>query len=103
MTDAILGATTTIDGLDGPVELELRPGVQSADVLVIKDRGVTKLRGSGRGDLKVGIQVVTPSKLSHKERQLVEQLAKSHKAGAPQLSRFQQGMFGKLRDRFFNF
>lgn len=103
MTDAILGTTATIDGLDGPVELEIRPGVQSADVLVLKDRGVTKLRGSGRGDLRVGVQVVTPTKLSHKERQLVEQLAKSHKATKPQLARFQQGMFGKLRDRFFNF
>jgi len=103
MTDAILGTTTTIDGLDGPVELEVRPGVQSADVLVIKDRGVTKLRGAGRGDLRVGVQVVTPTKLSHKERQLVEQLAKSHRAPGPQLARFQQGMFGKLRDRFFNF
>ncbi|MEK6311259.1 MAG: DnaJ C-terminal domain-containing protein, partial [Curtobacterium sp.] len=103
MTDAILGTTATIDGLDGPVELEIRPGVQSADVLVLKDRGVTKLRGNGRGDLRVGVQVVTPTKLSHKERQLVEQLAKSHKATKPQLARFQQGMFGKLRDRFFNF
>jgi molecular chaperone DnaJ len=103
MTDAVLGTTTTIDGLDGPVELEIRPGVQSADVLVIKDRGITKLRGSGRGDLRVGVQVVTPTKLSHKERQLVEQLAKSHKSAAPQLARFQQGMFGKLRDRYFNF
>ena len=102
MTDAVLGTTTTIDGLDGPVELEIRPGVQSADVLVIKDRGITKLRGNGRGDLRVGVQVVTPTKLSHKERQLVEQLAKSHKTTAPQLARFQQGMFGKLRDRFFN-
>ncbi|MDP9736401.1 molecular chaperone DnaJ [Curtobacterium sp. 260] len=103
MTDAILGAHTTIDGLDGPVELEIRPGVQSADVLVIKDRGVTKLRGTGRGDLRVGVQVVTPTKLSHKERGFVEQLAKTHKAPGPQLARFQQGMFGKLRDRFFNF
>ncbi|MDP4332896.1 molecular chaperone DnaJ [Curtobacterium sp. A7_M15] len=103
MTDAVLGTTATIDGLDGPVELEVRPGVQSADVLVIKDRGITKLRGNGRGDLRVGVQVVTPTKLSHKERQLVEQLAKSHKAAKPQLARFQQGMFGKLRDRFFNF
>ncbi|MBT2503942.1 molecular chaperone DnaJ [Curtobacterium sp. ISL-83] len=103
MADAILGTKTTIDGLDGPVELEVRPGVQSADVLVIKDRGVTKLRGSGRGDLRVGVQVVTPTKLSHKERQLVEQFAKSHKAAKPELARFQQGMFGKIRDRFFNF
>ncbi|WP_420367421.1 molecular chaperone DnaJ [Curtobacterium sp. L1-20] len=103
MTDAVLGTNATIDGLDGPVELEVRPGVQSADVLVIKDRGITKLRGTGRGDLRVGVQVVTPTKLSHKERQLVEQLAKSHKSPKPQLARFQQGMFGKLRDRFFNF
>ncbi|PZE74502.1 molecular chaperone DnaJ [Curtobacterium sp. MCBD17_034] len=103
MTDAILGTTTTIDGLDGPVELEIRPGVQSADVLTIKDRGVTRLRGGGRGDLRVGVQVVTPTKLSHKERGLVEQLAKSRKAPAPQLARFQQGLFGKLRDRFFTF
>jgi molecular chaperone DnaJ len=102
VTDAILGTTTRIDGLDGPVELEIRPGVQSADVLTIKDRGITKLRGNGRGDLKIGVQVVTPTKLSHRERELVEQLAKSRKAPAPQLSRFQQGIFGKLRNRFFN-
>jgi len=103
MTDAVLGTMTTIDGLDGPVELEIRPGVQSADILTIKDRGVTKLRGAGRGDLKIGVQVVTPTKLSHKERGLIESLAKSRKAPAPQLARFQQGLFGKLRDRFFTF
>jgi molecular chaperone DnaJ len=101
MTDAILGTTTTIDGLDGPVQLEIRPGVQSADVLTIKDRGITKLRGVGRGDLKVGVQIVTPTKLSHKERDLIEAFAKAHKGQGPQLARFQQGMFGKLRDRFF--
>ena len=77
--------------------------MQSADVLVIKDRGVTKLRGSGRGDLRVGVQVVTPTKLSHKERSIVEQFASARKPHKPQLARFQQGMFGKLRDRFFNF
>ena len=33
-------------GYDGPVELEVRPGVQSADVLVLKDRGV---RPTSRG------------------------------------------------------
>ncbi|KQO65041.1 molecular chaperone DnaJ [Curtobacterium sp. Leaf261] len=103
MTDAILGTTTKIDGLDGSVELEIRAGVQSADVLTIKDRGITKLRGSGRGDLKIGIQVVTPTKLSHRERELIESLAKARKGPQPQLARFQQGLFGKLRDRFFTF
>jgi molecular chaperone DnaJ len=100
MTDAILGTTATVHSLDGDVELEVRSGVQSGDVLTIKDRGITRLRGTGRGDLKVGVQVVTPTKLDHKERQLIEQFAGSRRQTAPQLAQFQQGLFAKLRDRF---
>lgn len=100
MTDAILGTTTTLHALDGDVELDLKPGTQSAEVITIKDRGVTKLRGNGRGDLRIGIQVVTPSKLNGKERDLIEQFASMHKHPKPALSQFQQGLFAKLRDKF---
>jgi molecular chaperone DnaJ len=102
MTDAILGTTASIPALDGDVELELKPGVQSGEVLTVKDRGVTKLRGGGRGDLRIGVQVLTPTKLSGKERKLVEDLARSHKAKAPELTHFQQGLFARLRDRFLS-
>lgn len=100
MPDAVLGATTTIESLDGPVELELRPGVQSGDILTMKGRGITPLRGTQRGDLRVGVQVVTPAKLDAKERALIEDLAKRMKAPAPRLTEFHQGLFSKLRDRF---
>lgn len=100
MTDAILGTTTTIPALDGDVEVELRPGLQSGEVLTVKDRGVTKLRGTGRGDLRIGVQVVTPNKLSSKERDLIQQFAASKKASKPELTHFQQGLFARLRDRF---
>ncbi|MET1015748.1 molecular chaperone DnaJ [Leifsonia flava] len=100
MTDAILGTTTTVHALDGDVEVELKPGVQSAEIITVRDRGVTKLRGNGRGDLKIGVQVVTPMKLSGKERDLITQFANSHKAPKPALTHFQQGLFAKLRDRF---
>ncbi len=102
MPDAILGTTTTIESLDGPVELELRPGVQGGDVLTIKGRGITPLRGTQRGDLRVGVHVVTPTRLDAKERALIEEFAKRTKAPAPQLAEFQQGLFAKLRDRFRN-
>lgn len=102
MTDAILGTTTTFAGLDGDVTLELKPGTQGADIVTVRDRGITHLRGSGRGDLRVGIHVITPMKLSGKERALVESFAKGRKITAPKLSEFQQGMFSKIRDRFFN-
>ncbi|MBO3664151.1 molecular chaperone DnaJ [Microbacterium stercoris] len=100
MPDAILGANVTIDALDGPVDLEIRPGVQAGDVLTIKDRGITGLRTANRGDLKVGVHVVTPTKIDAKTRALVEELAQRTKAPKPHLAEFHQGLFSKLRDRF---
>ncbi len=102
MTDAILGTTTTLEALDGDVELDIRPGTQNAEIITIKDRGITRLRGSGRGDLKIGIQVTTPTKLSHKEQEVIRQFARSRKAHPPTLTQFQQGLFQKLRERFLN-
>ncbi|BDZ46638.1 molecular chaperone DnaJ [Naasia aerilata] len=100
MAEAILGMTTKIGALDGDVDLEIRPGAQSGDILTIKGRGITRLRGQGRGDLKVGVQVLTPTKLDRHERELIEQFAAHYRKQKPALSHFQQGLFGKLRDRF---
>jgi molecular chaperone DnaJ len=102
MTDAILGVTTKLPGLDGDVVVEIKPGTQSAEVITVKDRGITHLRGAGRGDLKIGVQVVTPSRLSGKEQELIKQFAASRKPVKPHLAQFQQGLFAKLRDRFLN-
>ena len=103
MADAILGTKTVLKGLDGEIALDIKPGIQSAEVITVKDRGVTRLRGTGRGDLKVGIQVVTPTKLSHKEQELINQFARSRKSAPPKFAAFQQGLFAKLRDRFLGF
>ncbi|MHA7986693.1 molecular chaperone DnaJ [Rathayibacter sp. CAU 1779] len=100
MADAVLGTHAKVKALDGDIDVELKPGVQGADVITVKGRGITHLRGTGRGDLRVGIQVVTPTKLDRKERELIEQFASHHKAETPTLARFQQGLFAKLRDRF---
>src|SRR5690606_3731848 len=100
MTDAIMGTTVTLAGLDGEVEVEVKPGIQSAEVITVKDRGITHLRGGGRGDLRIGIQVVTPTKLNSKEQELIRSLAKSQRPAPPKFAKFQQGLFTKLRDRF---
>jgi molecular chaperone DnaJ len=102
MTDAILGTTATLQGLDGEVVVDIKPGTQSAEVITVKGRGITHLRGTGRGDLRIGVQVVTPTKLTSAEQALITRLAGTRKPVPPHLAEFQQGLFAKLRDRFLN-
>lgn len=101
MTDAILGASAKLSALDGEVEVEVEAGVQSGDVVTVRGRGIQGLRSTTRGDLKIAVQVVTPHKLSGREKDLVRQLAALRKDEPPHLGEFQQGFFGKIRDRFF--
>jgi len=101
MTDAILGAEAKVEGLDGEVEFEIPAGVQSGDVITVRGRGIQGLHSTTRGDLKIAVQVLTPVKLSSREKELVRQLASHRKDAPPVLGEFQQGLFGKIRDRFF--
>ena len=52
MTAAALGASMVLEGLDGPVELNLPAGTQPGEVVVVPERGMPRLRTGGRGDLR---------------------------------------------------
>lgn len=101
MTDAILGTEVEVESLDGKVTVEVPAGTQSGDLVSVRGRGIQGLRATTRGDLKIAMQVATPTKLSNKEKSLVEQLAKLRKDDPPHFGEFKQSFFGKLRDRFF--
>ncbi len=101
MVDAVKGTTVTLEALDGPVELTIKPGIQAGEVITVPGRGVGHLRGNGRGDVKFGVQVVTPTKLSAKESAILEQFAALRPPVAPRFATHKQGLFTKLRDRLF--
>ncbi|MEI6591337.1 MAG: molecular chaperone DnaJ, partial [Actinomycetes bacterium] len=63
----------------------------------VKGRGINHLRGSGRGDLLVTIQVVTPQKLDAKQKQLLRDFAESRKSDDIKVAKQQQGFFGRNR------
>ena len=103
MTAAALGTTLTLETLDGPVPVELRPGAQSGQVLTLPDRGVTHLRRPGRGDLMVHVDVVTPTRLDAEQEGLLRKLAALRGEDGPDVGHVtgaQGGFFGRLRDAF---
>ena len=76
ITQAALGARMAIPTADGEEAIEIRPGTQSGSEIRLRGKGVPHLRRAGsRGDLHVMIEVRVPSKLSARQRELLEQLA----------------------------
>lgn len=98
--DAVLGNRATIETLDGPVDIEISPGVQTGDQISVKGKGATRLRANGRGDLRISIQVGTPTKLDAKQKQLFRDLQKLRKDDSIKLAKHTSGAFsGKRRSR----
>lgn len=72
LTDALLGATYTVDTLDGQVDIKIPTGIAHGELIRIKNKGVPSSRG--RGDFMVKVTIETPKKLSRRARKLVEEL-----------------------------
>ena len=102
MTAAALGATIKLDTFDGMTDLEIKPGAQPGDIMTLKGRGVTHLRGTGRGDLLAHAAIQTPTKLTPPQEEMLRQFAASRGEERPEgrLTPASQGLFGKLRDAF---
>jgi molecular chaperone DnaJ len=102
MTAAALGTSLKLETLDGPVDIDVKPGTQSGTVIPLRGRGVPRLRSNSRGDLHVHLEVSTPTKLDNEQEELLRKLASlrgeetpdgSFKAASP-------GLFGRIRDAF---
>ncbi|KAH6771915.1 Molecular chaperone Hsp40/DnaJ family protein [Perilla frutescens var. hirtella] len=74
--DAILGTVTKVKTVEGMTDLQVPPGTQPGDVLVLARKGAPKLnRPSIRGDHLFTVKVSIPKRISAKERELLEELA----------------------------
>jgi len=91
--DAVLGTIVQIKSFDGSVELQIPAGIQSGEALIIKGKGFGRLRQSGRGDLRVTIQVKIPSKLDSKQKELFRTLAGYRKSDSSELISRKSGSF----------
>jgi len=99
MTAAALGTRLTIKTLDSEEQLEVKAGTQPGSTLRIRGKGVPHLRGAGRGDLFVHLDVRTPTKLDSSQEQMLREFARSRGEEVAELSK-QGGFFSRMRDAF---
>lgn len=77
IAQAVLGAEVNVPTIDGTAKLSIPPGTQAGKVFRMKGKGVPNVRGGGRGDQLVIVNVDVPTKLTSQQRELFEQLAKT--------------------------
>jgi len=99
-TQAALGATLAVPTLDGEEELELPPGTQPGEIVVLHGRGMPVLqgRGRGRGDQRILVNVRVPRRLTDEQRRLLrefDELGDEHTYG-----KVEGGLFDKLKSAF---
>jgi molecular chaperone DnaJ len=101
MSAAALGTTLTLTTLDGDEDVDVRPGTQPDTLIPLRARGVPHLRGVGRGDLHVHVQVMTPTRLDEEQEALLRQFAQLRGEDMPVSTRGHGGgLFSKMRDAF---
>ena len=95
---AALGATLEVPTVEGTEEVVVPAGAQSGHEIRLRGLGVPRLRGAGRGDLHVIVNVVVPAKLGKRERELLREL---DEVGQPAVvPRGGTSVFDRLRDLF---
>jgi molecular chaperone DnaJ len=96
-TQAALGATLTVPTLDGEEELELKPGTQPGEIVVLRGRGMPVLQRHGRGDQRILVNVLVPRHLSDEQRRLLHEFDEHADERTYGKS---EGLFGKLKSAF---
>ena len=81
---AALGDDVEVDTLDGKVKYSIPEGTQTGTVFRLRGKGVHNLRGSGRGDQYVTVNVTVPKGLSSQQKELLRQYAAAGNEPAPQ-------------------
>ncbi|MDK1031089.1 MAG: molecular chaperone DnaJ [Planctomycetia bacterium] len=98
-TQAALGAVIEVPTLEGRQKLRIKAGTQNGDLLRIKGRGLSDVRGGPRGDILIQVFVEVPEKLSRAQEALLQKYAEAEdEKNLPRRRRFLK----KLKEFFKN-
>ncbi|MFZ0667268.1 MAG: molecular chaperone DnaJ [Acidimicrobiales bacterium] len=96
-SQAVLGASLTVQSLDGEEQIEVTPGTVTGNLLRMRGKGIPHVRGRGRGELRYQFVVVTPTDLTKEQEELLRRFAaeRGEQVAAPG-----SGFFSKIRSAF---
>jgi molecular chaperone DnaJ len=97
IAQAALGTTVKLATFEGDEEIDVEPGTQSGHEVVFRQRGVPRLQGRGRGDLRIVVRVEVPTKLSDEEATLLRQFAELR---GEAVSPPKGGLFSRVKSAF---
>ena len=96
IAQASLGDKIQVPTLEGEEELAIPAGTQTGQVFRLRGQGVPYLRRNGRGDELVIVQVMTPTRLTAEQKELLARLGKT--LGREVVQQSEKGFFEKLKD-----
>jgi molecular chaperone DnaJ len=97
VTDAMTGGTLTVPTVEGDTEMELRPGTQPGDELVLKGKGFPAIGARGRGDQRVVVEVKVPRVITEEGRAAVARLGEQL---TERSYREDEGFFDRIKSDF---
>ncbi|MFI5272027.1 MAG: DnaJ C-terminal domain-containing protein [Ktedonobacterales bacterium] len=81
LTTAVLGGEVRVPTPDGKrLILTIPAETQNGQAIRLSNKGMPRLKGDGAGNLYARVQVVLPRRLSPRERELFQELARVHEA-----------------------
>ncbi|MGX7592273.1 DnaJ C-terminal domain-containing protein [Candidatus Karelsulcia muelleri] len=94
---AILGTFEYIPTLTGQVRIKIEPGIQSGKILRLRGKGFPKIKGYGKGDLFIHINLWTPPTIN-KEQRLFFQKNKNDQNFIPRPKNKQKSFLDRIKE-----
>ena len=98
-TQAALGGEIDVPTLNGMTKYNLPEGTQPGAVVRLRGQGIQNLRGAGKGDLYIKINVEIPRRLTEKQKELLRQFDESVTGKEYE---GKKSFFDRVRDAFSN-
>jgi len=96
-TQAALGDEVEVPTVHGNVKLKIPAGTQTGRVFRLRNKGFPNVHGRGNGDQHVQIKVITPTKLTKRQKELLREF---HEIGGNDPIEEDDSFFGRFKKAF---